>query len=322
MLLYIIRRIIAMIGVLAVTVTFIFTLMNFVPGDPAIAILGPEKATVETIKEVHQKYHLDDPFALRLARYGWHLLQGDMGTSYRSQEPVIKEVLSRYPTTLKVTFGSMFLGIVIGVSIGVLSAVKQYSIFDRIFTSISLFGASAPSFWIAMLWTLAFSVRLGWLPATGSHGLKFWILPIMTMGLQTSASIMRMTRSCMLEVVRQDYIRTARAKGQSELKVIFGHALRNASLPILTVAGILFCSFLGGSVLIETVFALPGLGKFILEAVEFQDYPAIFGSILWICINCVIITFIVDMLYGFLDPRIKTNYSAGKRGKIARSSQS
>jgi peptide/nickel transport system permease protein len=202
----------------------------------------------------------------------------------------------------------MAVGIVIGIAVGVFSAVKQYSFFDRLFTSISLFGVSAPSFWIAMLLTLAFAVKLGWLPATGSHGLRYWVLPIMTMGLQTSASIMRMTRSCMLEVIRQDYIRTARAKGQTEMNVIFKHALRNAGLPILTVAGILICSFLGGSVLIETVFALPGMGKFILEAVEFQDYPIVFGTVLWICINCVIITFLVDMAYGFLDPRIKSTY--------------
>jgi len=183
MLQYILRRLLAMVGVLAVTVTFIFALMNFVPGDPAIAILGPEKATVEAVKEIHQKLGLDDPFVVRLARYGWNLAHGDMGISYRTQEPVIKEVLSRYPTTLKLTIGSVSLGILLGIAIGVFSAVNQYSFFDRLFTSISLIGVSAPSFWIAMLLTLCFSVKLGWLPATGSHGWQFWVLPIATMGL-------------------------------------------------------------------------------------------------------------------------------------------
>src|SRR5208283_1898452 len=166
---YVIRRLLAMLAVLAVTTTLIFTLMSFVPGDPAIAILGAEKATFETIQDLHQKLGLDDPFLVRLSRYEWKLLHGDMGTSYMSKEPVISEILARYPTTLKITFGSVGLGLLIGICFGVYSAVNQYSILDRIFTSISLLGASSPSFWVAMLLTLLFSVKLGWLPATGSH---------------------------------------------------------------------------------------------------------------------------------------------------------
>lgn len=301
-----------MLAVLMVTIVIIFTLMYFVPGDPAVSLLG-ENATPESIRAIHENLGLDDPYYLRLGRYALDLLHGNMGTSYRSKGPVFAEIIARYPTTLKITFGSVLLGILIGVSAGIYSAVNQYSMLDRVFTSISLFGASAPSFWIAMVLVLVFSVKLGWLPATGTHGLKYWILPIFTMGLQTSASIMRMTRSCMLEVVRQDYVRTARAKGQTEFKVIVHHALRNALIPILTVTGIKICGFLGGSVLIETVFAMPGLGKYILDSVSFNDYPVVQGGVLWICANCVIITFIVDMLYGFIDPRIKTMYNVKKR---------
>lgn len=309
---YILRRLFSMFAVLMVTVVLIFTLMYFVPGDPALSLLG-ENATHESIQAIHQDLGLDSPYYIRLGRYVLGLLRGDMGISYRSKGPVLTEILARYPTTLKITVFSVILGLLIGVSAGIFSAVNQYSLFDRIFTSISLFGASAPSFWIAMVLVLIFSINLGWLPATGTRGLKFWILPIATMGLQTSASIMRMTRSCMLEVIRQDYVRTARSKGQTEFKVIINHALRNALIPILTVTGIKICGFLGGSVLIETVFAMPGLGKYILDSVSFKDFPVVQGGVLWICINCIIITFIVDMLYGFIDPRIRTMYSEKRR---------
>jgi len=308
---YVFRRLMSMLMVLAATTMFIFTLMYFVDGDPALMLLG-ENATVESVEALRKELGLDDPFFVRLGRYMAGLARGDMGISYRSKRPVFDELMARYPTTLKITLGSTALGLIVGVSAGVYSAIRQYSLFDRIFTTISLFGASAPSFWIAMILVLLFAVRLGWLPATGSYGIEYWILPIFTMGLQTSASILRMTRSSMLEVIRQDYIRTARAKGQTEYKVIINHGLRNALIPILTMAGIKMCSFLGGSVLIETVFALPGLGKYILDSVTFHDYPVVQGGVLWICINAIVITFAIDMLYGFLDPRIRTMYEAKK----------
>lgn len=311
---FIFYRLISMALVLLVTVVIIFTLMYFVPGDPAISLLG-ESATYEAVREIHVKLGLDDPYLVRLGRYIWDFMHGDLGISYRSKNPVFGELMARYPTTLKLAFGSTLLGILIGVSAGIVSAVKQYSLFDRIFTTISLFGASAPSFWIAMVLVLIFSLWLGLLPATGSYGIRYWILPIFTLGLQCSASIMRMTRSSMLEVIRQDFVRTARAKGQSELKIIVNHALRNALIPILTITGIKMCGFLGGSVLVETVFALPGIGKYILDSVGFQDYPVVQGGVVWICFNCVVITFIVDMLYGLVDPRIRSMYSVKKQSR-------
>ena len=311
---FIFYRLISMALVLLVTVVIIFTLMYFVPGDPAISLLG-ESATYEAVREIHVKLGLDDPYLVRLGRYIWDFMHGDLGISYRSKNPVFGELMARYPTTLKLAFGSTLLGILIGVSAGIVSAVKQYSLFDRIFTTISLFGASAPSVWIAMVLVLIFSLWLGLLPATGSYGIRYWILPIFTLGLQCSASIMRMTRSSMLEVIRQDFVRTARAKGQSELKIIVNHALRNALIPILTITGIKMCGFLGGSVLVETVFALPGIGKYILDSVGFQDYPVVQGGVVWICFNCVVITFIVDMLYGLVDPRIRSMYSVKKQSR-------
>jgi peptide/nickel transport system permease protein len=306
-----------MILVLFATLVIIFTLMYFVPGDPAISILG-ESATHEAVREIHLRLGLDDPYIVRLGRCIWDFMHGNFGVSYRSKSPVFNELMARYPTTLKLSLGSTLLGVLIGVSAGIVSSVKQYSLLDRVFTAISLFGASAPSFWIAMVLVLIFSLWLGLLPATGSYGLRYWILPVFTLGLQCSASIMRMTRSSMLEVIRQDFVRTARAKGQTEMKIIVNHALRNALIPILTVTGIRMCGFLGGSVLVETVFALPGVGKYILDSVSFKDYPVVQGGVMWICLNCVIITFVIDLLYGFVDPRIRSMYSVNSNLKKAK----
>lgn len=311
---YILRRLASMVVVLLVTIIVISTLMYFVPGDPALIMLG-QSATKEAVEELHQKYHMDDPYLLKVGKYIGNLLHGDMGISFKSKTPVWDELMARFPVTLRITIGSTVIGLIIGVVTGIISAVKQYSILDRILTAISLFGASAPSFWIAMMLVLLFSVRLGWLPATGSYTWKHWILPLFTLGLQCSAGIMRMTRSSMLEVIRQDYVRTARAKGQSEPKVIVNHALRNALIPILTTTGIKMCGYIGGSVLVETVFALPGIGKYILDSVSYQDYNVVQGGTVLICICCVIITFVVDMMYALVDPRIKSTYGSSRKAK-------
>lgn len=314
---YFVQRLISMLFVLVAAIILVFTLMEFAPGDPIRSMLG-EGATVEQEIALREKLGLDRPYLERLGSFIWGLLHGDLGRSYRSDISVFDEIISRYPITLKLTFGSVALGILIGVPIGIISSVKQYSIFDRVFTGISLFGVSAPSFWIAMLLVLIFSVKLRWLPPTGTYSFEYWILPVVTMGLQTSASIMRMTRSSILEIIRQDYVRTARAKGQTESKIILKHVLPNALIPILTTVGISICSFLGGSVLVETVFAMPGLGKFILDSVNFKDYPCVLGGILWISLNCVVVTFIIDMLYAVVDPRIKSVYGAKKTVKKAK----
>lgn len=314
---YFVQRLISMLFVLVAAIILVFTLMEFAPGDPIRSMLG-EGATVEQEIALREKLGLDRPYLERLGSFIWGLLHGDLGRSYRSDISVFDEIISRYPITLKLTFGSVALGILIGVPIGIISSVKQYSIFDRVFTGISLFGVSAPSFWIAMLLVLIFSVKLRWLPPTGTYSFEYWILPVVTMGLQTSASIMRMTRSSILEIIRQDYVRTARAKGQTESKIILKHVLPNALIPILTTVGISICSFLGGSVLVETVFAMPGLGKFILDSVNFKDYPCVLGGILWISLNCVVVAFIIDMLYAVVDPRIKSVYGAKKTVKKAK----
>jgi peptide/nickel transport system permease protein len=303
-----------MIPVLLGIIVVVFTLTYITPGDPAMSLLG-DNASPETIERVHKDLGLNDSYPVQLIRYVKNIMHGDLGISYRSRRPVMTEIMARYPYTLELTFGSIAFGILIGVFAGIISAVFQYSWMDKTLTTFSLLGVSAPSFWIAMLLVLIFSVHLNWLPATGSYSLKHWILPIFTMGLQCSANIMRMTRSSMLEVIRQDYVRTARAKGQNEILVIVKHAFHNALIPIITVTGIQICTYLAGSVLIETVFSLPGLGRFIVESVGFKDYPVVQGSVLWIGLNCVFINLLVDILYCFIDPRIKSQYSISKKRK-------
>lgn len=316
MLRYILKRILLMIPVLLGIVVIVFTLMYVGGGDPTISILG-ENVTPEAQAEIREELGLDDPYLVRLGNYLLDLLHGDLGDSYRSKRPVMDEILARYPTTLKLTFGSIALGIVVGVIVGIISAVRQYSLLDKIGTFISLFGVSAPSFWIAMMLVLVFSVKLNLLPATGSHTLACWVLPVVTLGLQCGAFIMRMTRSSMLEVICQDYIRTAKAKGQSEFKIVISHAFRNALVPIITTIGIQICGFLAGSVLVESVFALPGLGKYVVDSVNYKDYPAVQGVVLFIAINCVIINLLTDIIYCFVDPRIKAQYGRKKGVKFS-----
>lgn len=311
---YISKRILLMIPVLLGITVIVFTLMYFTPGDPTLSILG-ENVTPEAQAALREQMGLNDPYIVRLGRYIFGLLHGDFGMSYKSKRPVITEILSRYPTTLKLTFGSIVIGTIVGVIFGIISAVRQYSLLDKIATFISLFGVSAPSFWIAMVLVLIFSVKLQLVPATGSYTAASWILPMTTLGLQCGAFIMRMTRSSMLEVIRMDYIRTAKSKGQTELNIILNHAFRNALVPIITTIGIQICGFLAGSVLVESVFALPGLGKYVVDSVSFKDYPAVQGVVLFIAINCVLINLLTDICYCFVDPRIKAQYGMNKRKK-------
>ena len=316
MLRYILKRILLMIPVLLGIVVIVFTLMYVGGGDPTISILG-ENVTPEAQAEIREELGLDDPYLVRLGNYLLDLLHGDRGDSDRSPRPLRADLLARDPPTLKLTFGSIALGIVVGVIVGIISAVRQYSLLDKVGTFISLFGVSAPSFWIAMMLVLVFSVKLNLLPATGSHTLACWVLPVVTLGLQCGAFIMRMTRSSMLEVIRQDYIRTAKAKGQSEFKIVISHAFRNALVPIITTIGIQICGFLAGSVLVESVFALPGLGKYVVDSVNYKDYPAVQGVVLFIAINCVIINLLTDIIYCFVDPRIKAQYGRKKGVKFS-----
>lgn len=312
---YILKRLLMMIPVLFGVAFVIFTMLYFTPGDPAVQILG-EGATPEAIAALREELGLNAPFVVRFFNYIKDLVwYGDLGISYSTNRPVIDEILSRFPTTLELAALSVLIATCIGVFCGIIAAVRQYSIFDNVATVVSLIGASMPNFWQGIMMILLFSVYLGWLPASGFDSPICWIMPAMTIGTSTAAGIMRMTRSSMLEVIRKDYIRTARAKGQSEFVVIFHHALKNAMIPVLTMIGLSFGRMMGGAVLTESIFAIPGLGSLIVNSIKARDYPVVQGGVLFIAFVFGFVNLFVDILYAFCDPRIKAMYGSGKKRK-------
>lgn len=223
------------------------------------------------------------------------------------------EILERFPKTVTLALLSSLISVGLGISAGIISATRQSSWFDNAATAISLVGVSMPNFWQGLMGIIVFSVWLGWLPASGSYGPLYWILPSVTLGTSSAASIMRMTRSSMLEVIRQDYIRTARAKGQTEFVVIMKHALKNALIPVVTVVGMQFGFMLGGSVLMESVFAIPGLGKYMIDSIKTRDFPVVLGSVLFLAFVFSFMNLLVDIIYSFIDPRIKSQYKSSSK---------
>jgi peptide/nickel transport system permease protein len=243
--------------------------------------------------------------------------KGDFGTSYTTKQPVLDELLARFPNTFKLAGLSVLLSVIIGVTVGIISATRQYSFLDNFATTLSLIGVSMPNFWQGMMLILVFAVYFRLLPASGFLTPMHWILPAITIGTSSAASIMRMTRSSMLEVIRQDYIRTARAKGQSERLVIWQHALKNALIPVITVIGLNFGRLLGGAVLTESIFSIAGLGKLMVDSINLRNYPMVQGGVLFIAIVMSLVNLLVDVLYAYVDPRIRTQYTSFRIRKKA-----
>ena len=304
MLRYIFKRILLLIPVLLGVSFIVFTIMSFTPGDPATAILG-NGATKEEIQKLNEELGYYDPFVERYAEYVFNAVQGDFGTSYRTGEPVFGEIFSRFPTTIKLAISAIVLAVVIGIPIGMLSAIKQYSVFDVTSTVIAMFMTSVPQFWLALMGILIFAVNLHILPSPGLDSFKHYIMPVFTLCLPCAANIIRLTRSSMLETIRQDYVRTARAKGLSERVVILKHAFRNALLPVITVIGINFGYQLGGAVLIESIFGIAGVGSLTVNSIRQKDIPQTTASILFLAFIYVVIMLVVDVLYAYIDPRLK-----------------
>ncbi|MBQ3132529.1 MAG: ABC transporter permease [Clostridia bacterium] len=304
MLKYISKRLVYLIPVLIGIVFVVFTIMYFSPGDPAKLILG-DRAPEEQVEALRHELGLDLPYHQQFFNYIKNAVRGDFGNSYQLRMPVWDIIKLRFPLTLQLTTFTMLIAVLIGVPVGILSAVKQYSIVDAFSVVFALLMASIPAFWLGMLLMLLFSLNLGWLPSSGYEGLKWLILPSVTLGFINCATIMRMTRSSMLEVVRQDFIRTARAKGAAEKRVIFKHALKNAIIPVITVVGNAFGSSLGGAVVTETVFGLPGMGTQIITAIRQKDNPVVLASVIVIALAFSLVNLIVDILYTYVDPRIR-----------------
>ena len=313
---YILKRVLWMIPILLAVAVLVFTLMYFVPGDTAQIVLG-SSATPEQLDNYRSIHGLDKPYIVRLLSFITSAIHGDFGTSYIYSTSVMSDLLERFPRTLIIAMGTVIIGVVIGVPFGVWAAIKQNSIADRLILVISLIGASMPSFWLGLMLVLMFSLKLGLLPAFGIGGPQYYILPILANGVGGFASNARLARSSMLEVIRSDYVTTAKAKGLSNFKVIMGHALPNALIPIITSAGTCFGFMIGGTMVIESVFSIPGIGMYMTSAISNRDYNAVQGSVLFIAVLFSISMLVVDLLYAFIDPRIKSQYEGKPRRKKA-----
>lgn len=308
MLKYIGKRLLAMIPVIIGITILVFFIMKLAPGDPARMILG-DNATEEALAAKRAELGLDKPLLVQYGNYMIGLLHGDMGISWTNERSVSDEVFSRFPATLKLAAVSALVSIVLAIPLGILAAIKRNTFFDHASMALSLIGISMPAFWLALMLMLLFSVRLGWFPVQGAaDGWRSYVLPSIAIGFMNMAAIARTTRSSMLDTISQDYIRTARAKGISENEVIMHHAFRNALIPTITVIGVQLGGLIGGAVLTETVFAWPGLGRYIVQSVNGRDIPAVMGCIIVMAVAFSLVNLLVDLLYGFIDPRIKSMY--------------
>ncbi len=308
MLKYIGKRLLTMIPVLLGVSFIIFLIMDLAPGSPATAILG-ENATAEDVAALEEELGLNRNVIVRYIDYiGGIVLHGDFGESWMTNLPVQAELMARLPTTLKVAIGSIVIMLLVGVPIGVLSAVKQYTLVDTTSLFTAMFLTSMPSFFFGLILMLVFALILGWLPATGNDNWKHYILPCVTLAVNFLAQLIRMTRSNMLEVIRADYIRTARSKGATERAIVFKHALRNALLPVITIVGLNFSSMLGGGPVIESVFGLPGLGTMLVNGVRQKDTPSVMAAVLFSALMISVINLLVDIIYMFVDPRLKSSF--------------
>ena len=317
MLKYIGKRLLFMIPVLLGVVFIVFTINQLTPGDPVVNILGMNY-TEEQYAAKEAELGLDKPFFTQFFLYVKGIVtRFDLGTSYQTKRSVTTEILERFPTTLRLGLLGVLITVVIGLPFGIISATKQYSALDYGVTVVAMFFASMPNFWMAMMMILLFSQKLGWLPASGLGSFAHWILPALAIGLCPIATVTRITRTSMLDVIRQDYIRTARAKGLSERWVIWKHALKNALIPVITVVGMQVGMIMGGSVVIEAIFAIPGLGSLMMTAISNKNYPVIQGSVLFLSISICVVNLLVDLIYGFVDPRIKAQYGTAKKRRKA-----
>jgi len=304
MIAYILRRLLMLVPVLFGVVLVSFSLLHLVPGDPA-QIMAGEVATAQDIARIRAEYGLDKPLVVQFGHFVWNAARGDFGISIRSRHPIKELLFQRLTFTLQLSLASILVASTIGLLAGMISSTRQYSVFDTASMLGALFGISMPIFWLGILLILVFAVKLHWLPSGGTGSLRYLVLPAIALGSASAAVIARMTRASMLEVARQDYIRTARATGYAERVVIFRHALKNAMIPVLTVFGLEFGYMLGGAVLTETVFSLPGIGRLLVEGIFMRDYPVVQGAMMVVGTTFVLVNLLTDVAYAFFDPRIR-----------------
>ena len=312
---YLLRRLFQVLPTLCFVLLTVFLLMKLIPGDPARVLLGPE-ARAEDIDRLRSQLGLDQPLPIQFGLYVKRIVTGDFGKSLIYKQDVISLIWERFPTTLTLSVLALLFAVILGIPLGILAATKQNTFIDLIITVLALIGISVPIFWFGMVLIVFFSLNLGWLPAVGLGDLKngIWdvvshlILPSLALGILSIGTITRFTRSSMLEVLRQDYIRTAMAKGLRARLVLFRHALRNALVPVITVVGLQLGNLLAGAVLTETIFALPGLGKLMVDAIFRRDFLLVQGEVLFIAFVYIFVNLVVDVLYAFVNPKIRQSY--------------
>lgn len=301
---YIIKRLLMLIPVMIGITLFIYVILSLAPGDPVALILGPD-ATVEQMAAKRQELGLDKPVLVRYVNYMLGVLRGDFGTSWLSGFSVFDEFINRFPTTLTLGLMALGLAVIIGVPLGMVAAIRQNSVIDYATLVCAMLFSCLPGFWIGMMAQIYFCMKLGWFPVSGVGSFRHFVMPALALSLGMMASMIRLTRTSMLEVMNKDYVRTARAKGVAELKIYSVHVLRNGLLPVITQIGIGFAGIMGGAVVTESVFAIPGIGSYLINAVKSRDIPVVMGSIIFIGLFVGIVNLIVDFVYAFVDPRIK-----------------
>ena len=301
---YVLRRLLHVVPVLLGVTLITFSLLHLIPGDPAQILAGSD-ASAGDIAAMREAMGLNKPLVVQYLDYLTGLFQGDMGRSMSTGRPVLDELLDRFPNTVILAIAGIGVAVFLGVPVGVVAAIRSRTLVDHGSMVFALLGISAPAFWLGFMLMMIFSVQLGWLPSAGYRTPAHLVLPALTLGTGAMAIVARMTRSSLLEVLRQDYVNTARAKGVREIVVICKHALRNAMIPTTTVVGLSFGSLLGGAVLTEMVFAWPGLGRLIVYAIGIRDLPVVQGAVLLLALTFVLVNLAVDLLYGLIDPRVR-----------------
>lgn len=305
---YLIRRLLLTIPVLLGVATLVFSLIHFIPGDPAQAMLG-EGAAPEDVAQLRERLGLDRPLLVQYGSFLQGLVRGDLGVSLRNDLPVTQQILERMPATAELAVASMAVAVLIALPLGIVAAVWRGTAIDHSAMTLSLVGISVPNFWLGPLLAIVFAVELGWLPVGGRGTLAHLVLPALTLGASLAAILARMTRTSLLEELREPYVLAARAKGVSRSRAVLHHAFRNSLIPIVTILGLQFGVVLTGAVITETIFAWPGIGRLLIQSISFRDYPTVQGCVLLIAVTYVGVNLITDLTYGFLDPRIRVDRS-------------
>ncbi len=301
---YILRRIALLVPVVIGVVTVVFLIVHFIPGDPVEIMLGEQALAVDK-ETLRRQMGLDKPLHVQYVDFLARLARGDLGRSLHTKRPVLESIVRRLPATLELALAAMVVALVLAIPLGLLSAYKKDTVVDQGSMLFALLGISMPNFWLGPLLIIVFSLKLGWLPVSGRGSLAHVVLPAITLGTAMAAILTRMTRASMLDVIQSDYITTARAKGVRESRVVLKHAFRNALIPVVTIVGLQIGGLLAGSIITETIFAWPGIGRLAIQAINARDYPLVQGCVLVIALGYVLVNFLTDLLYGFIDPRIR-----------------